>query len=75
MMISDKFIVKVQIPLNVINAVPMAYIYNEDKTLVQFFEITVKLQLAMGGDPKRFFWAHMDNSRLNLDGFAPWQKW
>jgi len=70
-------IVKVQIPLAGSDAQAMgeALIYNEGRTIEALLPITDDLLEAMDGEPKAFFYAHMEGTNLLLDGPAPWQEW
>lgn len=74
----DQFIVKVQLPLFSSAGAPVM-VYNEDRTKTGMFDLTVKqyreLEQAMDGEPKAFFYAHLEGKGIVLDSIAPWQGW
>lgn len=74
----DQFIVKVQLPLFSSAGAPVM-VYNEDRSKQEMFDLTVKqfreLSNALDGEPKGFFYAHIENKKIILDEPAPWQSW
>ena len=75
-----KFIVKVQVPIE--TNCPKeeiertgALVYNRERSIEGFLPIDKALLEAMGGEPKKFFHAHMEGTILHLDEEAPWQSW
>jgi hypothetical protein len=68
-------IVKVQIPLATSGPISEALIYDESRTIEALLPVTDDLLEAMDGQPKAFFYAHMEGTNLLIDGPAPWQEW
>ena len=66
---SDRFIVKMQISLQVT-------IHNESRSVCQQFRFSPKLRKQAGPKLERYFWAHIDKKKmLCLDEYAPEQGW
>jgi hypothetical protein len=72
---SGLFIVKVQRPLASSEADPPALVYNQDRTLIEFFPFDQALREAMGGDLKQYWWAYLQAGILYLERIAPEQEW
>lgn len=69
-------IVKVQTPLVTTEPEPRALVYNEDRSYEGWIQLTVDLLELMGPEPKKFFYASVDEDGiLTIAGNAPWQTW
>ena len=54
---------------------PSALIYNRNRSLMQFFDITEDLSDLMDGESKKFYHCKIKNSTLEIGEEAPWQDW
>lgn len=73
---SEKLIVKVQRSLMSSDGSDTILIYDEDENVSAEFEATDEILKMLDGQPKAFFYAHLDkDGGLVLDGKAPWQGW
>ena len=68
-------IVKVQIPQATNDHDAGALIYNKDHTVCATVPITDEMLVAMEGEPKKFFHAHIEEENIALDKEAKWQDW
>lgn len=70
-----RFIVKVQQPLFSTEwsegGDPGFYVYPEDRRFAEFIEPPDELRKALGEDPKKYFWATLENGILNIDTITP----
>lgn len=66
---------KVQVPLSTNDPMPMALVYNDDKTVLQHIKIDAALIKRMNGSYKQFFMATGAGASLVLGKKAPWQEW
>lgn len=73
--ISHKIIFKVQVSLFTDHDMQQVLIYNEDNTIMTEFPITKELKKEFKGEPKLFYYGHIEGNKIVLDGPAPWQKW
>lgn len=69
------FIVKVQVPLATSEEVPAALLYNKDRHVQAMVPVTDELLASMAGEKKKFFYARMVGTIINIDGEAPCQDW
>ncbi|MEJ7804358.1 MAG: hypothetical protein WKG03_00335 [Telluria sp.] len=71
----DEFIVKIQRPLTTSEPIPVALVYNEERTL----DIAIPMVMMRGifpkHDPKVYFYATFSAGQLALDRPAPTQNW
>lgn len=63
---SDRYTVKVQLPLASTDQHPKALIYTEDRGIEFFAPITEDLVEVMGGDVRAFFLAEIEDGDLVL---------
>lgn len=78
---TEKFIVKVQLPIFSSDSDSEALVYDEGRTFVEQMPLPKKAKDMMKGEPKSFWWAMnvYDKKRngywLELLELAPWQDW
>lgn len=69
-------IFKIQLPIATSAPVPLALVYNEDRSKHGQFEAGEDLIDLMDGRPKAFFFAKQrPTGEIEIDREAPWQKW
>lgn len=73
------FIIKIQTPIlgwsGRKDGQVVVLIYNEDKSITTEVRAPKGLKNAMGGEPKQYFYATVENNNVMLGGIAPWQDW
>lgn len=70
-----KFIVKMQVPLMSSDPEAQALVYNEDRDVEMFLEITPKIKKLMGTEHKKFFEIKMQGNRFEFVKEVPDQNW
>lgn len=71
-----KFIVKLQVSLyHSAPGVRSLLVYNEDHSIYYEGEVTLEVLDKMKDQPKAYFWAWMEGTKLALGEAAPPQDW
>lgn len=70
-----RFIVKVQLPVVTSDPQPKCLVYDQSRRIEREFPATRALRKTMGGSLKRYFYAHLMDGELPLEGRAPEQTW
>lgn len=68
-------IIKIQLPLSSNTDEPEALVYDEKHEIDTFMPISKELLKRMGGNIKKFFYAHLEDEEVIIDKDAPWQEW
>jgi hypothetical protein len=68
-------IVKIQLPIEANVEDPEALVYDEKHEVDTFMPITKELLRRMGGNIKKFFYAHLEDEEIIIDQDAPFQDW
>lgn len=75
-----KLIVKVQVPLYSSDGNAGILVYDKNREIMTELSLRTRkerceLLRVLGGEPKGYFYAKMEDKELILMGVAPWQNW
>lgn len=71
-----RFIVKVQLEqFGTGGRKRQCLIYNQRKDIVSEHPASKELIKLMNGEPKKFFWAKLVDTKIQIEEEAPWQLW
>lgn len=73
-----RHIVKIQLPLVTNEKVPMALVYNEDRSfemMLKMSDIDLIVRHCFDGKMKQYFLVQVTGDEMSIHDVAPWQDW